>query len=234
MARPGTLGLAAQWYARGAELGDPEAMFALGVMLAEGQGVVKDRDAAGQMFEAAAIRKHALANYNLALLFLKGEGKPENPQRAFLHMRFAAEAGVAVAQYDLGTLYATGTGVEPNAFEAARWMGKAAAAGHAEAQLDYAVILFQGRGVPPDPKEGARLFRSAAERGLVGGAESAGALLRAWRRRGDERGRGCQVAPDRQGRRRGGREPRQDRRQALQGRSGAGREGRRRLARPQP
>ena len=35
------------------------------------------------MFEAAAVRKHALANYNLALLFLKGEGKPENPHRAF-------------------------------------------------------------------------------------------------------------------------------------------------------
>ena len=31
--------LAAQWYARGAELGDPEAMFAYGVMLAEGEGV---------------------------------------------------------------------------------------------------------------------------------------------------------------------------------------------------
>ena len=52
---PKNPGLAAQWYARGAELGDPEAMFALGVMLAEGQGVVKDREAAGQMFEAAAL-----------------------------------------------------------------------------------------------------------------------------------------------------------------------------------
>jgi hypothetical protein len=94
MARPRTPGLAAQWYTRGAELGDPEAMFALGVMLAEGQGVAKDRDAAGQMFEAAAIRKHALANYNLALLFLKGDGKPENPQRAFLHMRFCGGGGL--------------------------------------------------------------------------------------------------------------------------------------------
>jgi len=37
------LAAAAQWYARGAELGDAEAMFSVAVMLAEGQGVQKDR-----------------------------------------------------------------------------------------------------------------------------------------------------------------------------------------------
>ena len=35
--------VAAKWYARGAELGDPHAMFAYGLMLAEGQGVEKKR-----------------------------------------------------------------------------------------------------------------------------------------------------------------------------------------------
>ena len=80
------------------ELGDPEAMFAYAMMLAEGQGVDKDHVAAARYFEAAAVHRHALANYNLALLFLRGEGKPENPYRAFMHMQFAAEAGVAVAQ----------------------------------------------------------------------------------------------------------------------------------------
>jgi TPR repeat protein len=158
--------LAAQWYARGVELGDAQAMFAYGMMLVEGVGVSKDRQAAAAMLEAAAVRRHPLANYNLALLFLTGSGKPENPYRGFLHMRFAAEAGVVVAQYDLGTLYATGTGVDANAFEAANWIGKAAAAGHAEAQLDFGVLLFQGRGVPPDQQRGARMFKSAAEQGL--------------------------------------------------------------------
>jgi TPR repeat protein len=120
------------------------------------------------MFEAAAARRHPLANYNLALLFLSGQGKPENPYRAFGHMLFAAEAGVAAAQYDLGNLYATGTGVDPpNAFEAAKWIGKAAAAGHTDAQVEYAVLLFRGHGVPPDQKQGAQLFRAAAEKGAV-------------------------------------------------------------------
>jgi TPR repeat protein len=135
-------------------------------MLAEGLGVAKDRQAAAEMFEAAAVRHHPLANYNLALLFLAGDGKPENPYRAFLHMRYAAESGVVVAQYGLGTLYASGTGVDANAFEAARWIGKAAVAGYAEAQLDFGVLLFEGRGVPPDPQRGAHMFRQAAEQGL--------------------------------------------------------------------
>ena len=48
------LAAAAQWYARGAELGDTEAMFAVAVMLAEGQGVQKDRTEAARLFEMAA------------------------------------------------------------------------------------------------------------------------------------------------------------------------------------
>ena len=167
-------------------------MFAYGLMLAEGQGVEKDRVGRGRRCSRRRRpRKHPLANYNLALLFLKGDGKPENPHRAFMHMRFAAEAGVVAAQYDLGTLYATGTGVDPNAFEAAKWIGKAAAAGHAEAQIDYAVILFRGHGVPPDHEarrravpRGGREGRGRRRRtGWRAATPTAPAWRRTWSRR---------------------------------------------------
>ena len=72
----------------------PRRCSAVAVMLAEGQGVQKDRAEAARLFEMAAAHKHPLANYNLALLFLTGDGKPENPYRAAMHMRFAAESGV--------------------------------------------------------------------------------------------------------------------------------------------
>ena len=160
--------LAAQWYARAAELGDPEGMFAYGLLLAEGNGVAKNRDAAAQMFEAAAGHKHALANYNLALLFLKGEGKPENPYRALAHMLFAADAlGAAAAQYDLGTLYATGTGTEPNAFEKREWIGKAAAAGHTEGagRLRRDPVPRPWRAARPQGRGPA--LRAAAEKGMA-------------------------------------------------------------------
>ena len=193
--------LAAQWYARGAELGDPEAMFAYGLVLAEGKGVDKDRTEAARFLEAAAARKHALANYNLALMFLSGDGKPENPHRALAHMRYAAEQGVVTAQYDLGTMYATGQGTDANAFEAARWIGKAAAAGHVEAQIDYAVILFRGHGVEPDAQQGRGVLPPRGGKGRGHGAEPAGALLCARRRRGEGPRRGGEVELHRQGRR---------------------------------
>jgi uncharacterized protein len=164
---PENKSMAAQWYARAAELGDMEGAFGYGVLLAEGAGVPKDRVAAGRMFEAAALKGHVLANYNLAMLFLKGDGKPENPYRAAKHLEYAASQGVVVAQYDLGTLYATGVGVDPNASEAATWIGRAAAAGYPDAELDYAVMLFQGRGVPVSQEKGVAFFRSAADKGVV-------------------------------------------------------------------
>jgi uncharacterized protein len=45
---------AASWYSRGAELGDTEAAFLFGVMLAQGGGIEKNLDQAGEMFEKAA------------------------------------------------------------------------------------------------------------------------------------------------------------------------------------
>lgn len=156
---------AAQWYRKGAELGDYNAMFAFGVLLAEGGAIKKDIMGAAQMFEKAAAQGHVIANYNLALLFLSGEGKPQNLQRGAAHMRYAAEQGLAQAQFDLATLYSTGEGVAPDAVEAAHWLQKAAESGFAEAQFAFGVILFQGRGIAPDQKRGAAMFRQAAEKG---------------------------------------------------------------------
>jgi TPR repeat protein len=167
---------AADWYKRGVALGDIEAAFALGVLHARGAtGIERNYTEAAKLFEIAAAKEHALANYNLGLLFLRGQGRPENPHRAFAHIRYAAWRGVVPAQYDLGTLFATGTGVEANAFEAARWIEKAADAGHAEAQIEFATTLFKVDAPPGDAvalekqkaaeKRGAQMFRSAAEKG---------------------------------------------------------------------
>lgn len=160
--------VAAQWFARGAELGDIEAAFALGLMFAEGRGVEKDREAAGRMFEIAAAKGHPYANYNLGLLFLSGDGKPENPYRAALHIKYAAEKGVVAAQYDLAVLYQTGHGVEADAYQAALWMRKAAEQGLVDAEYDYAVMLLRGFGLNADVPKAVDYLRSAAEKGFPG------------------------------------------------------------------
>ena len=46
--------VAAEWYAQGAELGDPNAQFALGLMYTEGRGVAKNLSRASSAFEAPA------------------------------------------------------------------------------------------------------------------------------------------------------------------------------------
>jgi uncharacterized protein len=159
---------AANWYSRGAELGDTEAAFLFGVMLAQGGAIEKNLDQAGQMFEKAALKEHPQANYNLALLFLSGDGKPENPARAALHMAFAASKGVAAAQYDLATLYQKGHGVPPDAYEAARWMRRAAEQGMPEAEYDYAVMLLKGFGLNADVPKTVDYLKSAANKGIAG------------------------------------------------------------------
>lgn len=164
--------LAAQWYARGVELGDPEAALGLGTLFARGDGVAQDYGRAAELFEKAASKGHAEAAYNLALLFLSGKGKPELPHRGYMLMAYAAEKGVTPAMYDLGTLYATGTGTTANVFEAAKWIGKAANAGYPEAEVEYAVILLKEHEVPAEQKEklrrrGVELLRSAARKGIA-------------------------------------------------------------------
>lgn len=164
--------LAAQWYTRGADLGDPEAALGLGTLYARGEGVPQDYGKAAELFEKAAVKGHPEAAYNLALLFLSGKGKPELPHRGFMLMQYAAEKGVIAAMYDLGTLYATGTGTAANAFESAKWIGKAANAGHPEAEIDYAVILMKNHELPQDQLHNMRrraveLLRAASRKGLV-------------------------------------------------------------------
>lgn len=161
---------AAQYYRRGAQLGDTEAMFAFGVILAAGTSIKKDPEGAAQMFEQAAKRGHPAAHYNLALLFLTGKGKPENPIRAAQHLEYAARKGLAEAQYDLATLYHKGHGVEPNAFKAAQWLRQAAESGMASAQFEYAVALLQGRGLNADKPKIIDYLTAAADAG-VGGAQ---------------------------------------------------------------
>ena len=57
--------LAVHWYRRGAEQGDADAQFNLGVMYAEGEGVARDDAEARRWYRKAAEQGHADAQHNL-------------------------------------------------------------------------------------------------------------------------------------------------------------------------
>ncbi len=159
---------AAKWYAKAAELGDVEGIFAYGVALAAGNGVKKDPAQAAAYFERAARQGHAYAHYNLALAFLSGAGKPENPARAAAHLNYAAENGIARAQYDLAALYRTGTGVSADAYLASLWLSRAANGGLTEAEYEYAVALLKGEGLNRDKPNIVKYLTAAANKGVTG------------------------------------------------------------------
>ncbi|MEM9029553.1 MAG: tetratricopeptide repeat protein [Pseudomonadota bacterium] len=159
---------AAVWYAKAAELGDTEGIFAYALMLAQGRGVKKDPGQAAALFERAAMKGHAYAHYNLGLAFLSGSGKPENPHRAAAHLRFAAERGISRAQYDLAALYRNGHGVQPDAYMASYWLRSAAANGLTEAEYEYAVTLLRGEGLNEDRPRVVDYLKAAANKGVAG------------------------------------------------------------------
>jgi uncharacterized protein len=139
---------AAEWYKRGADAGDREAMFELAMLRLAGRGGAVNRE------EAA---------YNLALLYLGGETLPQDVRRAAELMRVAADAGNPEAQYALATFYKEGTGVPKDAEKAARLLQAASMADNVDAEVEYAIALFNGTGTPKNEAAAITLLRKAAK-----------------------------------------------------------------------
>lgn len=162
---PPDLAKAAEWYAKGAALGDVHAQFALGMMLVEGRGLKENKVKAAQFFELAAAKNHAIAIYNLALLYVEGIARPQDLNKAAELMERAAQLDHAAAQYDLAAFYKEGRGVAKDEQKAAYWLGKAAEAGLTNAELEYGIALYLGKGVKKDEPAGFSMLRRAAEEG---------------------------------------------------------------------
>ena len=179
-------------------------MFALAMFRIAGRGGPRDRDEAARLLAAAAKLGHVVAAYDLALLYLEGQLFPQDFARAAELFRSAAEAGNPEAQYALATLYKEGRGVPKDLREAARLARRGGARRrHLDAEVEYAHRAVQRhrrrqeRGAPP-ALSSARP-RARATRSRRTGSPACYATGRGMHGRS---GRGRQVAPDRQGRRR--------------------------------
>ncbi len=67
-----------KWYRRAADQGDRDARHNLGIMYAEGQGVVQDDAEAAKWFHKAAEQGLARAQRSLGVLYFRGQGVPQN------------------------------------------------------------------------------------------------------------------------------------------------------------
>ncbi len=145
-----------------AERGIPAALWKLGRMYADGDGVAKDRLRAFGYFRRLTnahsetppgtpqARFVANAFVSLGQFYLDGipEGLKANPQRAQEMFHYAASYfGDPDAQFHLGRLYLTGQGGARDPVQAARWLRLAAMKGQHSAQALLGAMLFKGEDV---------------------------------------------------------------------------------------
>jgi hypothetical protein len=120
------------------------AQYDLGVALACGRGVERNRAEAAAWFARAAEQGHAQAQSVLGWMYMTGSGVRRDDANALRWLRSAAEQGNTSAQNNLGIIYARGRGVPADRAEAEKWFRKAADQGAADAARNLKVLLKGG------------------------------------------------------------------------------------------
>ncbi|MCB1498902.1 MAG: sel1 repeat family protein [Bauldia sp.] len=116
-------------YVRAAELGDPWAMIPLARMLAAGDGVPADFDAARAWLEKVVEAGEPSVGYTvLGSLFLRADEPNRDAAKAAEYFQKAVDIGNTDAMIELANLYAAGDGV-PADFDRAKTLLDAAIAG---------------------------------------------------------------------------------------------------------
>lgn len=123
--------VAAEWFQKSAEAGNPCSAYALGKLLLE-QG---QNSQAIHWLRQAAEQNDPYAQYRLGKLLLTGaEGVPKDIDAAIQLLKGSAIQGNSFAQYTLGKLYLLGQEVQADREEALRYFAQAAAQGNTYAQ----------------------------------------------------------------------------------------------------
>lgn len=151
-------------YRKAADKGSTAAMVELGLLLANGSGVVRDEAQARALFERAAQAGNPRGATNLAALS-SGAKPSEDPAEARALLAKGAETNSAEAQFQLGLMFANGVGGPKDDVAARALFEKAAAQGHADA-LDWAGNFAEtGRGGPADKNAAKAYYEKAAALG---------------------------------------------------------------------
>lgn len=116
---------AATEYTEAVASGNLNAMYHLGVMYMEGQGVSKDATKGATLVHQAAEAGLADAQLMYGLFSIYGDGVPMNPLEGIRWLTMAADQENDIAMYYLGTVYAMGLGVNTDIPTALLWMNKA-------------------------------------------------------------------------------------------------------------
>lgn len=110
-----------------ADLGNRRAQFALGVMYANGHGVLQNDAVAVIWYQLAAEQDYARAQFSLGVMYSEGKGVAKNYAIALGWYRLAAAQDHARAMNNLGVMYEYGQGTPRDLGKAYAWYDMAAA-----------------------------------------------------------------------------------------------------------
>ncbi len=189
-----------EWYRRAASSGQvdaqykfatalekeqPDAIFIMGMMYMDGEGVDKNIPEAIKRFKSAADKGHAEAQFMLGSMYAEGDGVARSDSEAKKWWQMAAvqghkearanlatigtvksaEAGDISSQYSLAKMYEGGKGFKKDTAKAFGWYSKAAGQGHLESQIKVAAALAKGKGTKKSASQSMVWYEKAAEQG---------------------------------------------------------------------
>ncbi|AOY01958.1 tetratricopeptide repeat protein [Jeongeupia sp. USM3] len=151
-ATPQAQQVALDWYRRGAEAGDAESAYRLGLAYLQGRTLPSDPVQARRWFERAGALP--AARFRLATLLLRGEGGVANAAQGLQWLAQAATDGDADAMFALANRYRDGEGLPRDEMQALRWYRAAANGEHPAALQTLSLAYARGElGLPVDPDQ---------------------------------------------------------------------------------
>jgi TPR repeat protein len=153
-----------EWKAA-ADAGQAEAQFDLGVLYAQGLGVVRDFTVAASWYRKSAEQGNAEAQFALGQMCSRGWGVPRDQADAIRWLQMANSVESDGPPTDWANV--EGYGVPQDPQQAVYWYRLAADKGHAEAQFNLGGLYAGGKGVKRDEEQAARWVSASATQGYA-------------------------------------------------------------------
>jgi TPR repeat protein len=160
----GDFATAARDWSQDAAAGDREAMYHLGLLYRDGEGVSRDPSKAMEWLARSARQGFSRAQTEYARFLAEGLAGPPDYAQARDWYRKAIAQDNHLAMNELGLLYMNGLGGPVDYAEAMVWFTRAARYS-APAMSNMALLYEMGWGTPKNLVEACALYTVAAERG---------------------------------------------------------------------
>ncbi len=169
--------LAARWYEKAAESGDPGAQNQIGYFYQDGIGVPVDLARARHWYQIAAASGSTEGKLNLGVIYLIGLGVPKDIYLAMQLFEESARRGNGTAAAYLGTMYYFGMTGPLDMATAEKWYERGVKLHDPIAGYDLGSLFSADPNHPHDFAKAVSLLRESAQSGYVPSMHSLGLLL---------------------------------------------------------